>query len=521
MSGHRSELSDAESAIAVVRIVLAMVGAAVILGGRTASTTDWLSAGVYAFLALGTGVLLSALVLRLYRVFGTENGFLAVVVQILDTIAALALAGAVSQVIEDPAWALLVIPIVTGSLRLGAYGVLGVWALTSCGYFAMLAMDYMQPGSDALTSRVVFERPGALLAVTVCVALLTRWLQEGWTAQASLTAEASERLGHVRVIERAGRAAGGRSPQEILKDAAGHLLELGYEAASCHDANGARFAVGSGVIIPTDETPQAPEGRGAVVTAWNGPAGRVYSVSVVERRSGTLVTGWSRSEPPESRVVALADLIAHTSNIIETAELLRRVRHEADHDPLTRLANRSLADRHLADRAARPEPVALALIDLDHFKAINDTYGHQVGDVVLAAVGSQLRAVVPPGGLGARYGGDEFVIIVSGPAALQVTEVIEELRRRTHTPLAARGVVVDVRFSIGIALADGATTADALYQLADRMLYSVKEAGRNGYRAGWVEAAPAPTVSPLAAMVPPDASALVHERSGPVSSFFS
>jgi diguanylate cyclase (GGDEF)-like protein/PAS domain S-box-containing protein len=163
----------------------------------------------------------------------------------------------------------------------------------------------------------------------------------------------------------------------------------------------------------------------------------------------------------------------------------KRLQEEALHDRLTGLPNRALlADRidHALARQAREElPVALLFIDLDNFKAINDSLGHQVGDELLVAVAARLSQTARPGDTVARYGGDEFIFLCEN---LADPEAIYGIADRVACALGepvelTAGTTVRVTASIGIALTAGKrTTADALIRDADAAMYRAKANGR-------------------------------------------
>jgi len=153
-------------------------------------------------------------------------------------------------------------------------------------------------------------------------------------------------------------------------------------------------------------------------------------------------------------------------------------------DVLTGLANRRAADQALDASLASGERVLAVLIDIDHFKSVNDTLGHSTGDTVLAQVARAIRSCTRKGDLAARYGGEEFLVIVRG-ATLDVAERIGERYRhavrRVEIPAVAGGDPRPVTVSIGVAgaVGDRAIERSELVAAADAALYEAKLGGRD------------------------------------------
>ncbi|MGO9904958.1 MAG: diguanylate cyclase domain-containing protein [Solirubrobacteraceae bacterium] len=173
--------------------------------------------------------------------------------------------------------------------------------------------------------------------------------------------------------------------------------------------------------------------------------------------------------------------VAHTlASALARQRTERRMRHEALHDPLTGLANRTLLRDRLEHAIARSErergATAVLFIDLDNFKAVNDSYGHAAGDAVLVESARRLHAAVRPGDTVARIGGDEFIALcehVNADSALAVARRLQEALRPSFT---AGGVEHQLSASIGVALGDG--EPDRLLGDADAASYRAKAAGR-------------------------------------------
>jgi diguanylate cyclase (GGDEF)-like protein/PAS domain S-box-containing protein len=180
------------------------------------------------------------------------------------------------------------------------------------------------------------------------------------------------------------------------------------------------------------------------------------------------------------------------------------IRHLATHDTLTGLPNRALfmerLGQALADGRAGGGPVGVLFVDLDHFKIINDTLGHDAGDLLLQNMAHALRDCLRAGDLLARLGGDEFVVLVRQPAQrADVAVVAKKLLAAATQPLALKGHECRVSASIGIAMfPDDADDEAALMKGADTAMYEAKREGRNGFRFFSAAAAPAHTLRRLA-----------------------
>jgi diguanylate cyclase (GGDEF)-like protein len=169
----------------------------------------------------------------------------------------------------------------------------------------------------------------------------------------------------------------------------------------------------------------------------------------------------------------------------ENAGLLRekraseeRLQFEATHDGLTGLANRALFRERLAGALAGGGATVL-LVDLDDFKTVNDSLGHEVGDALLVAVGHAVRRAVGDDGLPVRLGGDEFAVLITEPAVLGET-VAQRILDGIGGPVSDHQLLVHA--SIGIATADGGSPLDRLLRDADVAMYAAKQRGK----ANWV-----------------------------------
>ena len=174
-------------------------------------------------------------------------------------------------------------------------------------------------------------------------------------------------------------------------------------------------------------------------------------------------------------------------------EDLRHALLRAMEDPLTGLANRKTFDealRSAVDAANNSEEgLSLIMIDIDHFKQVNDKHGHPIGDIVLQYVGRALSNKIQVGAVAARYGGEEFAIILPG-ARLQVALALansfrEALAEAAPLEQATNEILVQITVSIGVAQHQRGDSAQSLIRQADKALYTAKRDGRNCVRA-WI-----------------------------------
>jgi diguanylate cyclase (GGDEF)-like protein/PAS domain S-box-containing protein len=182
-------------------------------------------------------------------------------------------------------------------------------------------------------------------------------------------------------------------------------------------------------------------------------------------------------------------IVLNGRDVSERRAFERQLEHQAFHDPVTNLANRALFGervRHAVARARREgRGLAVIFLDLDDFKAINDSLGHAAGDAVLIEVAKRLATSVRASDTAARFGGDEFAVLLEDlTGAQEAADTAERILAELARPLALEQKEIVVRGSIGISIADEQAAADAeeLLRNADAAMYIAKRDGKGGYR---------------------------------------
>jgi diguanylate cyclase (GGDEF)-like protein len=204
--------------------------------------------------------------------------------------------------------------------------------------------------------------------------------------------------------------------------------------------------------------------------------GALYALALTAdgEAHGTLVLAGAQPAPVPGETLELLELIgAQAATCLRTAELLRSLRERAARDPLTGLGHHATFHEALAASHRRPR-TAVLICDVDGFKRLNDTFGHQRGDAVLRAVAGALGGALRRGDTLFRIGGDEFAALVAVDGDAEALEA--GLRLRAAVAEADLGVTV----SIGAAVAAEGEADAAVVARADRALYDVKARGRDG-----------------------------------------
>jgi diguanylate cyclase (GGDEF)-like protein len=249
--------------------------------------------------------------------------------------------------------------------------------------------------------------------------------------------------------------------------------------------SGATFAAGHDLVVPLRAASTPAHVNGADRSGTDGNGADLEENDVL----GVAVLGFDRPPMLDAPTQEILDHIAELVEVSLTREVMRRIAdldrdafyEQATHDALTGLYNRAYiaeaSDRLCAidDRGDEPRLAAL-MIDIDHFKVINDTFGHGTGDVVLQQFADAMRRVVRPGDVPVRFGGEEFLVVLAGvdrSAAVGVGERIRSAMTASTEPGSR------VTASVGVALRQRGETFDQLVGRADEALYRAKVGGRD------------------------------------------
>jgi diguanylate cyclase (GGDEF)-like protein len=207
-------------------------------------------------------------------------------------------------------------------------------------------------------------------------------------------------------------------------------------------------------------------------------------VKAMDAGADDYVIKWPHLSELQARIRAGCRIIELEQRLIKTQQKLKL---QATQDALTGLWNRSaifdILDRELGRAKRNETPISIGMADLDHFKSVNDSFGHIAGDTVLREVANSMRSVTRDYDSIGRYGGEEFLIVFPGLDEKDAIDAAERIRLSiSEKPFVIQEGVVPVAISIGVAVMNPTTKAgqaESLIRLADEALYTAKAQGRN------------------------------------------
>ncbi|MEO6697092.1 MAG: EAL domain-containing protein, partial [Gammaproteobacteria bacterium] len=266
-------------------------------------------------------------------------------------------------------------------------------------------------------------------------------------------------------------------------NAAIHGIEIGPGVASCGTAayTGELVVVENIQIHPYWESYKELAAEAGLGSCWSKPV-RAASGKVL----GTFAIYHRETSTPNESDIALIEQAANIVSIaIERKEAERRIMYLASHDALTDLPNRNLLQDRIQQAIVQARRSngqgAVLFIDLDHFKIINDSLGHDVGDLLLKAVAERIVPSLRSEDTAARQGGDEFIVVLPSVANAQAAgTVAQKLLAELMAPYQIKEYELHTSASIGIAVfPDDGEDVDTLLKNSDTAMYHAKEAGRN------------------------------------------
>lgn len=427
---------------------------------------------------------------------------------------------------DEVAWAFLIIPVLEGAIRFSMRGALLTWLGTSAAYVAMelaVPASMVDPDSQAVfleQVQTLTYRVGIVLLVAVPAGYLSEQLLGAIEAHREQHSIATSRSSMLVEVVGAGRRLGDLEMdyRSTLVQAA---LRLGFDRATCRDLDDDRV-VTAGQPGTTDD----PELRTDVVDETAALAVRSHRVMIIggpqeDRRVSealhrhhveTIVVCPIHSHEGSRIVIEAVTLAGRvpTDGEIECLQLLAgqagvaagndvlvgrlheaqgHLEYQAHHDVLTGLPNRLLFQRRLAavleeldDPAHQGEGVSLLFLDLDRFKEINDTLGHDAGDELLVEVAARIQAATRGRDTVARLGGDEFIVLLPSTSEAGAATVAQSICSELAAEAQIAGSSVYVSASIGIVATDEAIDSVELLRRVDLAMYQAKASGRATWR---------------------------------------
>lgn len=478
---------------------LRVMGSVVVAGATVAQRGESASRVAYLAALLIIGVLLSANVASKRMASTDANLRRLVVVQLsLDV---LATTTAVVVYAHDPssmAWVIVGLPVLEGALRYRVLGAFAVWLTIAAALCTRVIIEW-QPGSG-LEPFLELAQPLSLgLALGVPAGYVAEHLTAEIVYATRENQDTQQRSRMLAVLAVAGQDLAGGSQRQVMATAVEAAKELGYSAVdmgifdsetgalqrSLGSADAAGAVLGSCAGI--GDLMQGPSGT---AVGW---ADQVIGLVAIEGASALVLRA---AEPSVSgswapRSEAFGVLIANVATSMKMAvrqEQLRaeqdRLQYKATHDHLTGLLNRAglltNLEPLLANSADRATPCTVLFLDLDSFKLINDTYGHDAGDMVLKEVGLRLCRHLSEGTLVARMGGDEFVVVLPDCDEQEALKIRAKIDRVIAEPIDVDGRQLRIGSSTGMHhVRDFQTSAAQALRIADADMYERKRASRD------------------------------------------
>jgi len=415
-------------------------------------------------------------------------------------------------------WVLLVIPVLEGALRYRLRGAMVVWGLMSVAYVGVTLVLSGSEGDQFLVDvEQAVQHLGVVLLITVPAGFLSEQLVLDIRTQQAAREQAVQRGNLLEAVAEAGHRVTSLEV-EAVQAVTRAALDLGFDRVDLGVRRGDTwFSAGAqpveGPFLPDPAgvpggARQAAESRRSVVIDLDSDdaeelaglqvAGldaliacplHAFNGQVVLRAGvepGSSVTG-AQYDCLELLAAQAGVALRNNELVAQQRAMQEQLEHRAFHDGLTGLPNRSRFLQLLEESLARPAPAderaAVLFVDLDRFKPVNDSLGHDAGNELLIAVSNRLSGAVKQGDVVARIGGDEFVILLEAVHSMDAaTEVADRVCRALSEPFRVADHEVVISGSVGVAItARPYDNAAELIRRADQAMYRAKGSGRARY----------------------------------------
>ncbi|MFN8122186.1 MAG: GGDEF domain-containing protein [Thermoleophilia bacterium] len=415
------------------------------------------------------------------------------------------------------AWVALLVPVLDAAVLSGPLLAGAVWLALGLAYIGLRVGTKSSDGDEAEILRLGLQQLAAAAAVAIPTGYLAARLRDDLDRAHETLLAASRRADELeRVATHARTLTETADPGRVLEEAAAAALDLGFMRVDvCRRDGSGRWRLAHAAGEGRSPDPGADraldralaENRPALVGSGAGAADELQWLHLSGFAGGVVIPVWQQDgraaairaftdrelDPRDTGVQALALLgtqaAAAWGNALRYTSLAgwsQMVAYEAAHDALTGLANRAQLMTRLTHalerRRAGGPPFALLYLDLNGFKQVNDTLGHDAGDAVLIAVAQRLTRVARPTDTVARLGGDEFVLLLGDISDLRGAVIVaERVCAALSRPVAVGEHRAPIGTSVGIGWADGSLEVDEILRRADEAMYRAKRRRRTGY----------------------------------------
>lgn len=404
-------------------------------------------------------------------------------------------------------WVLVALPIVEAAVRFGLTGSLLHWIMMAASTMA-IRLWILQDNTSNVNAVIddleqALDQLGVLLLVVIPGAYLAEQLLGDVVRQQDATDAALRKGELLGVVAEAGHQVN-RMGVAVFDTLTASAAMLGFASADVcvrtPSGEWERFGAVGGLSLPSPGEPASTlassdldadvvtlgeEGHDQATLSALGFAAITRHTLIAGDQAVALRAGSPLGDTDHAtRLEALGLLAAQARIALQNQQLVGQLEtardelhHQATHDALTGLENRAEFIRRLASVGDRAEGAAVLFLDLDGFKKVNDTMGHDAGDELLTVVAHRLRAATEQDGTVFRLGGDEFTILVQSATPASLDLLARRIHRALAEPLSFAGNRLTVGTSIGMALADTDTDADELLRRADVAMYAAKQHG--------------------------------------------